>query len=117
MRAYRSQVRAPKCWLAENLLLYHMVKELFSLRATRKWTEIFHQFCENELEDCFNQIGWSLKERLFVMDNDPSQTSRVLRQALAEIRCKMQEIQARSPDLNPIENLFHNSKKNSETRP
>ena len=65
MRAYRSQVRAPKCWLAENLLLYHMVKELFSLRATRKWTEIFHQFCENELEDCsIRLVGLSKKDSL-----------------------------------------------------
>ena len=41
------------------------------------------------------------------MDNDPSQTSAVAKKALKAIGAEMQVIPARSPDLNPIENLFH----------
>ena len=45
--------------------------------------------------------------KIFVMVNDPSQTSAVAMQALNNIGGKMQVIRARMPDLNPIENLFH----------
>lgn len=45
--------------------------------------------------------------RLFVMDNDPSQTSKLAMSALREIEAELLKIPARSPDLNPIENVFH----------
>ena len=45
--------------------------------------------------------------RLFVMDNDPSQTSRAAKLALEDIEGSFHEIPPRSPDLNPIENIFH----------
>ncbi|CAB3978201.1 Transposable element Tcb1 transposase [Paramuricea clavata] len=54
------------------------------------------------------------KPKLFVMDNDPSQTSAVARKALKSIKASMQVIPARSPDLNPIENLFHIVRKKIE---
>ena len=54
------------------------------------------------------------KPKLFVMDNDPSQTSAVARKALDSIGAQMQVIPARSPDLNPIENLFHIVRKKME---
>ena len=41
------------------------------------------------------------------MDNDPSQRSRADQMALEDIESKFQEIPPRSPDLNPIENIFH----------
>lgn len=40
---------------------------------------------------------------LFVMDNDPSQTSAKAKRALLSVRATMHVIPARSPDLNPIE--------------
>ena len=52
--------------------------------------------------------------KLFVMDNDRSQTSAVARKALNHIGAKMQVIPARSPDLNPIENLLHIVRKKME---
>ncbi|XP_028403948.1 uncharacterized protein LOC114526537 [Dendronephthya gigantea] len=52
--------------------------------------------------------------KLFVMDNDPSQTSAVAKKALKSIGANMQVIPARSPDLNPIENLFHIVRKRME---
>ena len=45
--------------------------------------------------------------RLFVMDNDPSQTSRIEKRAPEEIEGSFHKIPRRSPDLNPIENNFH----------
>ena len=43
---------------------------------------------------------------IFVMDNDPSQTSKVAMEALRTIEANLLEIPARSPDLNPIEQFF-----------
>ncbi len=54
------------------------------------------------------------KPKIFVMDNDPSQTSAVARKALKSIKASMQVIPARSPDLNPIENLLHIVRKKIE---
>ena len=57
------------------------------------------------LMDCAVLKG---KEKLLlVMDKDPSQRSMVAKDALQEIGADLVEIQATSPDLNPIENNFH----------
>ena len=45
------------------------------------------------------------------MDNDPSQTSAKAKHALRSARANMHVIPARSPDLNPIENLFNMARK------
>ena len=47
----------------------------------------------------------------FVMDNDPSQRSLAARKAIKTECCELFSIPARSPDLNPIENMFHLVKK------
>jgi len=46
-------------------------------------------------------------QRLFVMDNDPSQNSGPACQAMEEGEAKLHKIPPRSPDLNLIENLVH----------
>jgi transposase len=43
----------------------------------------------------------------FVQDNDPSQNSRKAKDALQEVKAHQFAIPPRSPDLNPIENIFH----------
>lgn len=43
----------------------------------------------------------------FVMDNDPSQRSLAVQKAIRKESCELFRIPARSPDLNPIENMFH----------
>ena len=43
----------------------------------------------------------------FLQDGDPSQNSLVARKALDEVGAQLFKIPARSPDLNPIENLFN----------
>ena len=48
------------------------------------------------------------------MDNDPSQRSVAARTAIESECCELFCIPARSPDLNPIENIFHRAKKELE---
>ena len=45
--------------------------------------------------------------RLFLMDNDLSQSSKAARKAMEKIEAEFHKIPAKSPDLNPTENLFH----------
>ncbi len=62
----------------------------------------------------FILLGVDLKKTVvasFLMDNDPSQTSKAARKAMENIDAKFFKIPARSPDLNPIENTFHLVKK------
>ena len=53
------------------------------------------------------RINGDADPKLFVMDDNPSQTSAVVKKALNKIGAKMQVIPPRLPDLNTIENLFH----------
>ena len=48
------------------------------------------------------------------MDNDPSQRSVAARKAIKKEYCELFCIPPRSPDLNPIENMFHLVKKQLE---
>ena len=51
------------------------------------------------------------KKLLFLQDNDPSQNSAMAKEALKNIGAEVVKIPPRSPDLNPIENFFHNVKR------
>ena len=53
----------------------------------------------------------SRRKRLFVMENDPCQNSKIAKAALENIGANISKIPPRSPDLNPIENIFHNVKR------
>ena len=44
--------------------------------------------------------------KLFLQDGDPRQCSRVARKAMENLVCRMFAIPPRSPDINPIENIF-----------
>lgn len=50
------------------------------------------------------------KGKLFLQDGDPSQNSKKARDAMDSIGAKKFSIPPRSPDLNPIENIFHQVK-------
>jgi transposase len=68
----------------------------------------FAQFIKEHFRISFARAGPKHKgRRLFIMDNDPCQTSKVAMKALEDIEAKMHVIPPRSPDLNPIENIFH----------
>ena len=45
--------------------------------------------------------------KLFLQDGDPSQNSKAAKAAMDSIGCRLFTIPPRSPDLNPIENIFH----------
>ena len=47
------------------------------------------------------------RSRLWLQDGDPSQNSAASRMAMKSIRAKLLSIPPHSPDINPIENLFH----------
>ena len=54
----------------------------------------------------------SPKAKRILVDGDPSQNSIVVMAVIQQINGKFFRILARSPDLNPIENLFHLARKN-----
>ena len=51
------------------------------------------------------------KGMLFLKDGDPTQNSRKAKKAFDDVGCRMFSIPARSPDINPIENMFNNVRK------
>ena len=64
----------------------------------------FTDFVGTDLIQLFNPAA---KQKWFVMDNDPSQRSKAARNAIINAGATLFEIPPCSPDLNPIENLFH----------
>jgi len=72
----------------------------------------FAEFVKNNFNLLFGKAGPKQNgQRLFVMDNDPSQTSYKALSEISKIEGVMHKIPPRSPDLNPIENIFHLVKK------
>ena len=68
----------------------------------------FSDFIKTHFNLCFGKSGpKAMGRRMFIMDNDPCQTSKAAMLALSEIECELHRIPPRSPDLNPIENIFH----------
>ena len=74
--------------------------------------ERFAEFVKNDLEQALKR--GKVKDRkarakkYLVMDNDPCQKSAAAKSAIQKIDANVVEIPPRSPDLNPIENVFHN---------
>ena len=74
--------------------------------------DFFAQFIKENFNLCFGKAGpKTAAKRLFVMDNDPCQTSKKAMSALTQIECELHPIPSHSPDINPIENVFHLVKK------
>ena len=70
--------------------------------------KFFASFIRQHFNLCFWRAGPQRDgKRLFVMDSDPSQTSKVAKNALKDIECELLRIPRSSPDINPIENIFH----------
>ena len=76
-------------------------------------TDFIAQFIKSNFNLCFGKAGPKPDEKrlMFVMDNDPCQTSKKAMLALTQIECELHRIPLRSPDINPIENVFHLVKK------
>ena len=54
----------------------------------------------------FERSGKGLT-RLWLQDRDPSRNSKSVHDAMARCHSEVLKIPPRSPDLNPIENIFH----------
>ena len=65
----------------------------------------FAEFVTERFPQVFENVGKSNK---FVQDGCPVQNSRIVKDALREMNLEVISIPARSPDLNPVENLFNN---------
>ena len=66
----------------------------------------FVSFLNEHLDDAF-QKSCNPEARRFLMDGCPVQNSKVCRDRLDQLNAKIVHIPARSPDLNPIENVFN----------
>ena len=65
----------------------------------------FSSFIDKTFEQMFVKSKTG-NTRLFIQDNDPSQNSAVAKIALQRVNAQLLKIPPRSPDLNPIENMF-----------
>ena len=66
-------------------------------------------FFASFIDKTFQQMFVESKKgntRLFIQDNDPSQNSAVAKIALQRVNAQLLKIPPRSPDLDPIENMF-----------
>jgi len=67
----------------------------------------FTKFVKKEFPAVFDKCqGNHSNARLFIQDGDPSQNSKRAIKALRRMNATIMKIPARSPDLNPIENIF-----------
>ncbi len=57
--------------------------------------------------ETFARCDKEIENALWLQDGDPRQNSKAAKVAWTQLKCTMQSIPARSPDLNPIENFFH----------
>lgn len=67
--------------------------------------QYFANFIRDNFDEMFDDAAKD--STTWVQDNDPSQNSALAREAMKYVRCNLLSIPARSPDMNPIENIFH----------
>jgi hypothetical protein len=65
----------------------------------------FANFIDTHFDNMFTTADKDTN--LFVQDGDPSQNSALAKAAMTRTRAQLLSIPARSPDINPIENMFH----------
>ena len=68
--------------------------------------EMFAEFINKHFKEAFEKSN-SPKDKLVLQDGDPSQNSRKANNAIYKLGTKKFSIPARSPDMNPIENVFN----------
>ena len=68
--------------------------------------ESFADFVRTEFPTLFDKSA-NVHGRLFLQDGDPSQNSRLALDAIDEVGGRLFHIPPRSPDINPIENIFN----------
>ena len=65
----------------------------------------FESFIDQHFERLFQAAGKG-DRRLWIQDGDPSENSALARAAVQRAYSKLMKLPPRSPDLNPIENIF-----------
>ena len=70
--------------------------------------ERFATFIKNVFPGVFKKCEVNPRGSLWLQDGDPRQNSKQAKEAWEKLGCEMFPIPARSPDLNPIENMFNN---------
>ena len=68
--------------------------------------QYFTSFIDHHFDTMFERSGKGLN-RLWLQDGDPSENSKSACDAMARCHAELLKIPPRSPDLNPIENIFH----------
>ena len=68
----------------------------------KKFARFVRRYFPRTIEACGPQ-----RRRLFLQDGDPSQNSTSAKAAFSDLGLEVLRIPPRSPDLNPIENVFH----------
>ena len=66
----------------------------------------FAQFVKENFKEIFKRCC-NPRSKLFLQDGDPSQNSKVAKTEMEKLKIAQLHIPARSPDINPIENVFH----------
>ena len=90
---------------------------IFSESYEKMNGQYFASLVKNKMNLMFANAGPKKHgQRIFVMDNCPSQNSNQAKSAILDIEAEIHKIPPRSPDLNPIENLFHTVKSNLKTQ-
>ena len=70
---------------------------------------MFAKFIKKHFKKTFRK-GQNTRGRIFLQDGDPSQNSRLAKKSLKKVGARKFSIPARSPDCNPIENVFNYAK-------
>ena len=66
---------------------------------------LFASFAKSKFKKLMTKSG--KRSQLWVQDGDPSQNSAAVKRVISSLKCPLLAIPPRSPDLNPIENIFH----------
>ena len=73
---------------------------------TKRFTgEYFASFIRKHFEEAFSNSA-NPRGKLFLQDGDPRQNSKAAKEAIDDVGARLFSIPPRSPDINPIENVF-----------